>query len=79
MQVYFGKDHVDNYPIGPVKLDQNDTFFFDPHQGDFQRLFILSQSTRFAAGSGSDAAFPGVQNAWYRASSSLPGSPNELK
>jgi len=74
---YFGDDSIDGYPIGPVKLVQNQTFFYDPHAGGTQSLFFAAQAASYTSGVG--AASAGAlgsalrQLAWGRDGSGIPG------
>jgi hypothetical protein len=81
MKAYFGKDHVDGWPIGPVSLVQNQTFFYDPHSDCFQRLWMLANSSKYTTGTAGTAAVapvPGSQTAWYRERNGIPGTNNNV-
>lgn len=76
-KLFFGRDIVDGWPIGPVSLVQNQTFYFDPHSDTTSRLRVIAQvaAGNLASGvAGSPVApKPGTQNAWFRQNSGIPG------
>jgi hypothetical protein len=62
-----------------VNLAANQTVYYDPHSSAAYRLKVsyLVNKSSLLAGSGSVAAFPGTQNAWFIQGSGIPFSPNE--
>jgi hypothetical protein len=56
MLAYFGKDIVDGWPLGPVGLAFNQTFYYDPHQDNFQRLWFVANAAKWASGAATPAS-----------------------
>lgn len=77
MNMYFGNDMIDGWPIGPVKVVQNQTFYVDTSLSNFNSRYFLSQSANYAAGVGTIAPAPGTQVAWFRQGSGIPGQESE--
>jgi len=77
LELYFGNDIVDGWPIGPVQLVQNQTFFVDPEADDHQHLWLLANAGSYAAGVGSIPPTPGTQNAYWRGGSGIPDQESE--
>jgi len=73
ISLYFGNDMIDGWPIGPVHIAQNQTFYVDLQTSNFQSRYLQAQSALVAPGVGTIAPAPGTQTAWFRQGSGLPG------